>query len=108
MALYRYFKKAPSALPIPNGSILGVIPSEAISSVNLEMSELARQDTGQNSKTINVDSFLLHLESVLIHVLGFQVLDKVDMLKYEGVSAMLPFPVPTAAYRFCANSFHKI
>ena len=53
MALYKYFKKVPSALPNPNGSLSGRILSEAISSVNREMSGLVHQDTGQNSKTIN-------------------------------------------------------
>ena len=53
LVLYKYFKKAPGALPNPNGSPLGCMPSKAVSSANLEMSGLVHQDTGQNSKTLN-------------------------------------------------------
>ena len=53
MALYKYFKKAPSVLPNPKGSLSGCMTSKAISSANCEMSGLVHQDTGQNSKTIN-------------------------------------------------------
>ena len=54
MALYKYFKKDPSALPDPNGSLSGRMPSarpsEAIFSANREVSGLVHKDTGQNSK----------------------------------------------------------
>ena len=50
--LYK-FDKAPSALLNSNGSCSGRMPLEAISSANHNMSGLVRQDTGQNSKTIN-------------------------------------------------------
>ena len=53
MALYKYFKKALSALPNRNGSFLGCMPSKAISSANCKMLGLVHQDIGQNSKTIN-------------------------------------------------------
>ena len=53
MALYKYIKKAPSALQNPNNFISGCMPSEAISSANHEMWGLVRQDTGQSSNTIS-------------------------------------------------------
>ena len=53
MVLHKYFKKAPSALPNPNSALSDHMPPEAISSANRETSGLVRQDTGQNSKTIN-------------------------------------------------------
>ena len=53
MALYKYFKKTPSALSNSNGSLSGRMPPEAISSANCEMLALVHQDTRQNSKTIN-------------------------------------------------------
>ena len=53
MALYKYFKKAPSALRNPSGFFSYRMPSEAISSPNHEMSEFACQGTGKNSKTMN-------------------------------------------------------
>ena len=53
MALCKFFKKAPSALSNPNGSLSGRMPLEAIFSATREISVLVRQDTGQNGKTIN-------------------------------------------------------
>ena len=114
MALYKYFKKAPSILQNPNGFLSGRMLLEAISSANREMLGLVHQDIGQNCKTINMTRsqyaslcnekpFFLNLEPILIQVLGFHllhVLDEVDMLNYGGVSAMPPVPTPTSSYSF--------
>ena len=102
MVLYKYFKKVPSALPNPNSSLSGRMPSEAIFSANHEMSGLVHQDTGQNSKTMNMTQgpssspqqkpLFLHRESILIQVLCFHVVDDVETLNYEGVSAYATCP----------------
>ena len=117
MALYKYFKKVPSALPNPNGPLSGRMPSEAISSANHEMLALVHRDTGQFSKTINTTwgqyakflhnekPFFLHRESILIQELGFRVLDKFDTPGYGSVSAMPPVLTPTSSYSFCENTF---
>ena len=49
-----YFKKAPSALPNPNGSLSGRMPSEAISSANRKLSGLVQQDTGHSGVRRNI------------------------------------------------------
>ena len=54
MALDKYFKKGPRALPNPNVSLSGHMPSEVISSANLEVWGLVQQDTGQNTNIINM------------------------------------------------------
>ena len=52
MALYKYFQKAPSALPNPNGPLLDRMPSEVISSANREVLGFVLLDsTVQSSKT---------------------------------------------------------
>ena len=54
MALYKFFKKAPSAFLSPKGSLSGHMLPEAISPANCKMLGLVYQDTGKNSKTINM------------------------------------------------------
>ena len=49
MALYKCFKKVPSALPSSNGSLSGGMLSEAISSANCEMSGSINHDTALQS-----------------------------------------------------------
>ena len=73
------------------------MPLEAISSANREMSGLVHQDTGKNSK--QQKAFLPPLR-VNPYLLWFHVVDNVETLNYEDLSAILPVPTPTALYGF--------
>ena len=64
MTRYKYFKSVYSALPNPNTSLSGQMPSKAISSTNREMSGFFHQDTEQNNK--QQKAFFLHDEPILI------------------------------------------
>ena len=120
MALYKYFKKVPSALPSANGSLSGSMPSEAISSPNSEMSGSVQQDTRQNSKTMNMNrgphsSFSAtktSLPSSRVNpypsAIGFHVVDDVETFNYEGMSAIPPVPTATSSYSFRENTYCEI
>ena len=105
MALYEYLKKVPSALPNPNDSLFGRLPSEAISSANRELSELVHQNTVKNSKQ---QEAFLPPSRVNRFPLWFHVVYDVETLNYEGVSAMPPVPAPTSSYSFRENTFREI
>ena len=75
--------------------------SEAISSANCEKSGQVRQDTGQNSKTMNMTrgpyttlsatkTFFPHHEAILIQVLWFHVVDDVERLITKSGVPMPP------------------
>ena len=83
--VHLYFKKVPSALPNPNSSLSGRMPSEAISSANHELLGLVHQDTEKNSKH---QKAFLPPSRVNPYPLWFHVVNNVEMLNYEGVSAM--------------------
>ena len=105
--------------PKPKRFSLGRMPSEAISSVNREMSGSVHQDTGRTVGPwtwLDVHTlvsqqrkpFVLHREAILIQALWFHVVDDVETLNYEGVSAMPPVPTHTSPYSFRKNIFRKI
>ena len=43
-----------------------------------------------------------------MQTLRFHVLDEVDTLNYEGMSALPPVPAPTSSYSLRKYTFHKI
>ena len=114
MALYECFKKVPNALPIPNGSLWGCMLSEAISlaiwdvRIGSPKHRAEQYDHKYDLRSIrwfllNEKPFFFHCKSILIQALGFHVLGEVDVIDYEGVSAMPPVLAPTSSY-----SFHEI
>ena len=100
-----------SALPNSNCSFSDRVPSEAISSVNCEMSGLVPQDTQQNSKNINatldryasfsaMKPLFLHRESILyIKVLR-------SIRNYGGMVLHYMFP-PYLFKQFSRKSFSR-
>ena len=122
MALYKYFKKVPNALPNPNGSLSGRMLSETIFSANREMSGSVHQDTGQNGKTINMTQgqhssfsatkiFLPPSRAnpypAWTRCYGSMWWTMLKRLNHEGVSAIPPVPTTTSSYSFRENTFAK-
>ena len=119
MTLFKYFKKAPNALPNPKGHFWHHTPSDAISPANHKVSVLINQDTGQKIKAIyntqgpyaivslQAKHSFLHHNWILI-VLRLHMLGKVHTLNYRGMTAMLPRLGPTSPYSFWEISFCKI
>ena len=90
-----YFKKVPSALPIPNSSLSGRMLSEAISkkmlgSIGSLRHRAEQYDHEHDSRWIHTlislqqKPFLLHHESILIQTLGFHVVGDIKTLNYES------------------------
>ena len=120
MTLFKYFKKAPNALPNPNGHFWHHTQSDAISPGKSKVSVLVHQDAGQNIKAIYMTqgpyaivslqtwkAFLppLRLNPYCAKVI--HMLDKVDKLNHVGMTAMLPRFGHTSPYSFVKLVFVK-
>ena len=90
--------------------------SEAIASVEREMSRLVHQDRGRNSTTINATpgpyttfSAVKSLSSsIASQSLSRKYDSMIDTPNYGGVSTVPPVPAITSLYTSHKNTFHEI